>query len=232
MTEKIKVLLEFEAADKKVDALEKQVISSDERKTANAMKARYEKAIERRKELVAARDDAEKEMQNISAEIDKLASLAEIDRTKDAPENVEAIKKLVADIEKLLSLLKKLQEKIKSLTAQVEAGEKEINKYTTAANKAKDEFNLSKEAYAKILETAKPELDTLKAERDKKAKAVDPALLAKYSTLKKNKISPTASLKNKRCSGCNMEMPAFTVSAATKEGHCECENCGRILYIE
>ncbi len=232
MTEKIKNLLEFEAADKNVDALEKKVISSEERKTANAMKARYEKAIEKRKELVSARDDAEAEMQNISKEIDKLTSLADIDRTKDAPQNVDAIKKLVADIEKLLASLKKLQEKIKALTAQVEAGEKEINQYTSAANKAKDEFNSSKEAYAKILEQIKPELDALKTERDAKAKNVDVMLLSKYNTLKKNKVSPTAQLKNKRCSGCNMEMPAFTVSAATKEGYCECENCGRILYIE
>lgn len=232
MTDKIKVLLDFETADKKVDALEKKVISSDERKTANAMKARYEKAIEKRKELIAARDDAEVEMQNISKEIDKLVSLADVDRTKDAPENVDAIKKLVADIEKLLSSLKKLQDKVKTITSQVEAGEKEINQYTVAASKAKDKFNSSKEAYAKILEQIKPELDALKAERDAKAKLVDAQLLNKYNTLKKNKVSPTAVLKDKRCSGCNMEMPAFTVSAAIKEGYCECENCGRILYVE
>ncbi|MBE7092447.1 MAG: hypothetical protein E7365_04635 [Clostridiales bacterium] len=232
MIEQIKTLLEYQEADFAVDAAEKQVKSCKERKTANAMKQRYEIAVEERKKLIAARDNAEKEMETLSNEIEKLTSLAQIDRTKDIPLESEAINKLIAEIDKLTFSLKKIEEKINGINASVAENEKKINEYGLIANKAKDEFNINKAGYEKILQEAKPEIDKLKEARDKIGQKVDKTLLDKYLRLKKNKIVPTAPLKNSRCDGCHMEMPSFTVSNAVKNGYCECENCGRITYIE
>ncbi len=232
MIEQIKKLLEYQEADLAVDAAEKQVKSCKERKTANAMKQRFEIAVEERKKLIGARDAAEKELQNIANEIDKLSSLAQIDRAKDAPEESDAIAKLIAEIDKLISSLKKAEEKIAKIDSLVAENEKKINEYATIANKAKDEFNINKAGYDKIKQEAKPEIDRLKTIRDEKAAAVDKALFDKYQKLKANKIIPTAPLQNSRCGGCHMEMPSFTVSNAVKNGYCECENCGRITYIE
>ena len=72
MIEQIKKLLEFQEADFAVDAAEKQVKSSKERKTANEMKQRFEIAVEERKKLIASRDDAEKELENLKASADSL----------------------------------------------------------------------------------------------------------------------------------------------------------------
>lgn len=232
MIEKIEKLLIYAEADKKVDAVEKKVKSSDERKNATVNKARYEKAVEKRKELIAARDKAEQEMNSFSTELDKLTSLASVDRTANVPEDAESIKKLLADIEKILGSLAKLQDKINKITKQVEDWEKDIKNYAVVATKAKDEFNQNKEAYENILKEVKPEIDKLKAERESKAVDVDNELLEKYLNLRKNKLFPLAVLKDKRCSGCGMEMPGITVSKVTKDGYCECENCGRILYAE
>ncbi len=232
MTEQIAKLLEFQKADLAVDAAEKKLRSSKERKTATLMKQRYELAVEERKKLIARRDETENEVQAISSEVEKLASLAETDRTKDAPEDIDAIKKLVADIDKLASALKKAEEKLKKIDSEVESNEKKINEYAAAANKAKDEFNSNKAEYEKMLENAKPEIDKLKKEREALAAKVDKTLLAKYERLKKNKIVPTAPLTDNRCGGCHMGMPSFTLSNAAKNGYCECENCGRIAYIE
>lgn len=232
MVEQIKKLLEFQEADFAVDTAEKQVKSSKERKTANAMKQRFEVAVEERKKLIGARDAAEKEMENIAAEIEKLVALSQADRAKDAPEDSEAINKLIAEIDKLMASLKKFEDKIKNLDSAVNENEKKINEYAAIANKAKEEFNVNKAGYEKLLQEAKPEIDKLKAVRDEKAKDVDKYLLEKYQKLKANKIVPTAPLKDSRCGGCHMEMPSFTVSNAVKNGYCECENCGRITYIE
>ena len=185
-----------------------------------------------RKKLIGARDAAEKELQNVANEIDKLSSLAQIDRAKDAPEESDAIAKLMAEIDKLMFSLKKAEEKIDKIDSLVAENEKKINEYATIANKAKDEFNINKAGYDKIKQEAKPEIDRLKAIRDEKAAAVDKVLFDKYQKLKANKIVPTAPLQNSRCGGCHMEMPSFTVSNAVKNGYCECENCGRITYIE
>lgn len=232
MIEQIKKLLEYQEADFAVDAAERQIKASKERKTANAMKQRFEIAVEERKKLISARDNAEKEMENISNEIDKLTSIAQTDRIKDIPEDSEAINKLIAEIDKLMASLKKCDDKINKLDDSVAENEKKINEYAAIANKAKEEFNVNKAGYEKLLKEAKPEIDELKAKRDKISADVDKALLEKYLRLKKNKIVPTAPLQNSRCGGCHMEMPSFTVSNAVKNGYCECENCGRITYIE
>lgn len=230
MTEQIKKLLEYQEADFKVDAAEKKVKGSKERKTASAMKQRYELAVEERKKLIAARDEAEKEVNQMAKEIEKLTSIASTDRTKDAPDDVDAIAKLVAEIDKLASSLKKHEEKIIKLNSTLGENEKKINEYAIIANKAKDEFNINKAGYEKLVAENKPEIEALRAERDKIQ--VDPVLLNKYMTLKKNKVIPTAPLTNKRCGGCHMELPAFTLSNANKNGYCECENCARIVYVE
>lgn len=232
MITEISKLLEYQNADLKVDEEEKKVKHSSERKTANLMKQRYELAVEERKKLIANRKEIEKQIEKIESETEKLVSLADIDRSKDVPEDGDAIKKLLADIDKLTSSLDRLEEKLKKIDETAEAEEKKINEYGTVANQSKDEFNRNKAEYEKILAAAKPEIDRLKKERDRIEPEVDPTLLAKYKTLKKNRIVPTAPLSDKRCGGCHMEMPSFAVSNASKNGYCECENCGRIVYVE
>ena len=70
MTDQIKKLLEYQEADSNVDAAEKKVKGSKERKTANAMKQRYELAVEERKKLIGARDAAEKEVDAMAKAIE------------------------------------------------------------------------------------------------------------------------------------------------------------------
>jgi len=232
MTEQIKALLDFQNADLAVDAAEKKVKSSNERKTANLMKQRYELAVEERKKLIASRETTANEVAAAAQDVEKLTSLANIDRAKDAPEDIDAIIKLVSEIEKLEASLKKLEDKLNKINSLLIENEKKINEYAQIANKAKDEFNVNKAEYEKLYEAAKPEIEELKNQREAVQAKVDKALLVKYLNLKKNKIIPTAPLANKKCSGCNMEMPSFTISNATKNGFCECENCGRIVYVE
>lgn len=232
MTEQIKNLLAYQQADLAVDSAEKAVKGSAERKKATVMKQRYELAVEERKKLLGRKEKIEKELTAITSDVEKLTGLAAIDRAQDVPEDNEAIQKLLTDIDKLLNSLRKLENQLKDIHVAVETDEKKINEYAAVANKAREEFNINKEAYEKLLDAAKPEIDACKAEREKLKGAVEPTLLHKYMALKKNKIVPTAPIQDSRCGGCHMEMPSFTVSNAVKNGYCECENCGRIVYIE
>ncbi|MFR4008262.1 MAG: zinc ribbon domain-containing protein [Christensenellales bacterium] len=60
---------------------------------------------------------------------------------------------------------------------------------------------------------------------------LDPALLAQYQAIKKNRANPVALVENEQCQGCNMSLPSLTLSRL-RDGKeiVECENCGRILY--
>ena len=61
----------------------------------------------------------------------------------------------------------------------------------------------------------------------------DPALLAEYKKIKKNRLNPLAKVNEDRCSGCNMTIPSLTLRKIKEgEGIIECESCGRILFME
>ena len=231
MVECIIKLLEFQKADIELDEAEKKLKSSTERKTANQMKQRYELAVEERKKLISLRDETEKNLALIESETEKLSSLAMIDRTKDISDDMAAVNKLCGDVEKLLSQLKKLEDRLNAINDELRVNEKKISDYAAIANKAREEFNTNKTAYEQLLKQAKPELSELKAKRDALKGNVDEQLIKRYEIIKARKLIPTAPIKGKRCGGCNMEMPAFTLSKASKNGYCECENCGRIVYI-
>ena len=70
MTEQIKNLLAYQEADLAVDAAEKVVKGSAERKKATVMKQRYELAVEERKKLIARKEKIEKEIGALAGDVE------------------------------------------------------------------------------------------------------------------------------------------------------------------
>lgn len=96
----------------------------------------------------------------------------------------------------------------------------------------KAEFDELKVVHDAELEKATPELERLNAAIKALEPGLDPALLKKYKTIKKNRVNPIALVENDQCQGCNMSLPSLTLSKLKdKKELVECENCGRILYV-
>ena len=57
--------------------------------------------------------------------------------------------------------------------------------------------------------------------------------MKRYKNIKGRRVNPVAKVVAAQCAGCNMEIAQYVLSRAkTTGGIVECENCGRILYIE
>ena len=65
------------------------------------------------------------------------------------------------------------------------------------------------------------------------AKKVEPSLLERYRSIKQHCTPPMAKLVEGQCSGCFMSLPSATLLELKNGEHIvECDNCGRIIYIE
>ena len=73
----------------------------------------------------------------------------------------------------------------------------------------------------------------LRQKRDEMGKKIDAKLLARYKNIKGRRPNPLAKVISSQCAGCNMQIAQFVLSRAKATGGIvECENCGRILYLE
>ena len=153
---------------------------------------------------------------------------------ENAPQDltVGAIKDLVKEYETLYETIIKQKKNIQTIQTIAEKSENDFKVIVNKVNKAKKEFADLREEYAKEQEAGSPELERLRAIVSEAAKQLPPKLLEKYNKVKKNKKDPVALVVDGRCSGCKMQLPSGDlISYAHSDKIFECENCGRILYI-
>ncbi len=102
------------------------------------------------------------------------------------------------------------------------------------AIKARDEYTRLKAVYDGELAKQTEKLNALKAAREEAAKDVDASYMSRYNAIRGQTMPPMAMLVGgNQCGGCNMSLPAVvTQTLRDKSRIVECENCGRILYVE
>lgn len=100
--------------------------------------------------------------------------------------------------------------------------------------KARDEYTKLKAVYDVEYAKQSEKLTALRAVRDEAAKGLEQAYLDRYNAIRSQRMPPMAKLVNSdQCGGCNMSLPAVVMqNIRNKDRIIECENCGRILYIE
>lgn len=145
------------------------------------------------------------------------------------------------ELKQVRQAIRQLEEATKSLNGEkkllqevADLGNNTEKVLKTARNnmlEGKAEFDRLKAIHDEELQKATPELDRLNAELKAMEPGLDPALLAQYQAIKKNRANPVALVENEQCQGCNMSLPSLTLSRL-RDGKeiVECENCGRILY--
>jgi len=235
MTEKLQALLDYQSIDLKVERIERDILSSDERKKANQMKQRFENANEDKKKIVITLASMKDELQKLSAQCDDVVKgmLIQQERLKEDIQDFEQVDAIEASLNKLAEVANKLElalKKIENSSAQMDT---KLSELSETADKAREEFNECKDAYEKMLTDVKPQLEDAKEKRKTMEGKLDKTLLAKYMALRKNKVIPLVRLENKSCQGCHMELASALIAQVNSgDKYVECENCGRIIYID
>lgn len=137
------------------------------------------------------------------------------------------------DIERLNKELNAIEKDLKATYASLEQQVAEFQKTRQIGAKAKKEYDQVRELCLKERDDAQKELDALDADMARLERYVDPRLMARYKRARQHHGMPVVPVREAKCSGCNMELPTLALSRMLGDGVViECENCGRLLYIE
>lgn len=226
-------IIMYQEIDAKLRKLENELRSSSNRKNAGDMQQYLKDSQAQLVKLENAAKTISEQYNQATALynefLNKLETLSkEVEKT-DA-KNIDAVKQT---LEKLTKTSIQLDSHIEALQQKIVAINKNVESLMNNAKKARHNLEIYKMNYNKEKEKVEPELNKLKTELESLKKKVKPELLAKYNAKSEGKVFPVfVSAMDNKCGGCRMVIPAAKMSALKDRGFIECENCGRIIYIE
>ena len=175
--------------------------------------------------LEAIRDEADR--------LDKLLATAAAEIEANPPATAEDADKRAESVQKLVDSLSRYEQELQKLRKDSETKDRQQKEIRVRAAKTKIEYDQLKQVYDTEFKKDSAQLQKLRADIEKEAAKVEPKLLERYRSIKQHCTPPMARLIDGQCSGCFMSLPSATL-LELKEGNriVECDNCGRILYIE
>ena len=229
-------LWQFMQVDMEADRFENKMRQSENRQKllkqrtflmdqqANMKKLESEIAVMQDR-LEAIRDEADR--------LDKLLAAAAAEIEANPPTTAEDADKRAESVQKLVDSLSRYEQELQKLRKDSETKDRQQKEIRVRAAKTKIEYDQLKQVYDTEFKTDSAQLQKLRADIEKEAAKVEPKLLERYRSIKQHCTPPMARLIDGQCSGCFMSLPSATL-LELKEGNriVECDNCGRILYIE
>ena len=237
MDQQVKLLWDYQQIDLQAANVEKKLRLSPTRKkllqardyivdSQNLMK-KYEAESG---ELRIAHDAVKQRYEYFSEE---LASLAEYISDSDRSTSMQEVERMRKDINEIQINLTKQEKELQRILERLGSIESNVSKLYANVPKAKKDYTELKEVYDKEVAEVAKEAEPFKKQMAELEAQIQPKMMQRYNNIKKNRTNPMAPLRNSRCSGCNMELPSVTLKRVVESGMVmECENCGRLLFIE
>ena len=239
MTSKLDALWAYQNAELEKSSLEAALRSTPERvqlsklhkllknqqatitKLSESLEAK-EQQINRLQDLVMATEH------RIEVETEELQEIL-----ADPESTGEEYTELRRDIETLGKDLTSTLQDIRKLYNEIHASSQNYHETRQIAGKAKREYDAVKAECLKQQEESADEMESLNEKIETIRKTVDPALLERYEKVRQHHPDAIAKVVDNKCSGCRMSLPMVMIKQLSVPGTVkECENCGRILYIE
>ena len=175
--------------------------------------------------LEAVRDDAERLQKVLTGLMEELES--------NPPTSEEEANARMEPVQKLMDNLTRYEQELSKMRKDAEVKDRQQKEIRVRAAKTKANYDALKQVYDKEYKADTDELQRLRAKIEEEAKKVEPSLLERYRSIKQHCTPPMAKLVEGQCSGCFMSLPSATLLELKNGEHIvECDNCGRIIYIE
>ncbi len=237
--DRLKALWEYQSAENELEQMEKSLKSTDTRKKLIHQQKLFQNNQVHLKQMEQESVLAHSKIVEISAQAETLkkqmeqkdAEIAEIGDYELDDLFIEDVQELIKECEAIKSAIEQNKRKLVDVMHKLDKSEGDIKETLLKMSNAKKAFDQLKAEHEKELDAGKDDIEKLRANVAKYAKNVEPELMEKYKQIKQQRPNPVAYFKNKRCQGCNMELPSSQLQelkAGTKI--ILCENCGRILY--
>ncbi|MBD5560915.1 MAG: hypothetical protein HDQ87_11330 [Clostridia bacterium] len=144
----------------------------------------------------------------------------------------EDIHEMMKECESIRAAIEANKQQLMEIIQSLEQSKADIEDTLVKMSRAKKQFDELKAAHAKELQAGRGDLRKRRQIVDQAAQQVPRELLDRYRRIKQHRPNPVAYLKNKRCQGCNMEVPSGVLQdLQSGDRIVVCENCGRILLV-
>lgn len=234
--EQYELLWQYQQVDMEMEKYERDMRGSSNRK--ELLKHR-DFLLEQQNLLKKIETDVENMTDRMDALADEITRLTgSVQEAADAfekskPEDLEQLRRQIAAMQKLVSTLTRYEQELTKIRKDSESRDRQQHEVRVRAAKARAEFDRIKVLYDEEYAKAKVHLEELKAKVAREAEAIDPKLLERYKAIKRHATPPITRMREGRCGGCNMQLPAAEMSRI-RDGavFVECENCGRIILVK
>jgi predicted nucleic acid-binding Zn-ribbon protein len=239
--EKLAVLYEYQQADARLEAYEEKLKGTATRQQLVKLQSYLKKQQTLLRDMENRALVEQNELSEINVQYDRMMEflnkkhndISEYEQLEINVLDYNVVKDLVREYESTYENIVKQKRRAMAVQKNAEATAEKLKEMLAQVSKAQKEFNTLKEKHEEELKAGAVELDKLRKEADTAASKVDPALLQRYKRIKQNRSMPVSLLKDGRCMGCNMELPSRDLAKIKKSDTViECENCGRILYLQ
>ena len=233
MREEIRALLEIQELDMGIREL--QARSREISGELEGLRGEIEKderiiREEKEKEMTSRvrSKELELEVEDKKNRIDKYQSqLFKIKNNKEYTALLHEIQGLKADI-------RVIEDRILEFMEEGE-GEKNLMEEAEAdLERVRARFGEREEQAREELARLESRIDAKRRQREEKAESVDPDIRERYEIIFSRKPDrAVAAVYHSACTGCNMELTAqVQTDLAREEMVCQCENCGRFIYLK
>jgi predicted nucleic acid-binding Zn-ribbon protein len=239
MSSKLDALWAYQNAEQEKSNMETALRSTPERvqlsklhkllKNQQATITKLTENLEAREQQIAHLNDLVTATEHrIEVETEELQEIV-----ADSESTGEEYTELRHDVERLGKDLASLMQEIRKLYNEIHSASQSYHETRQIAGKAKKEYDAVKAECLKQQEDCAGEMEAVNQKIDTIRKSVDPVLLARYEKVKQHHPDAIAKVIDNKCSGCKMSLPMVMIKQLSVPGTVkECENCGRILYIE
>lgn len=228
----LQAILQYQEADKKLYALERELAGCDERKEYVKAKKFMESAPEKLDSLDAKAAALKAEAVELSKKYRQaegtLADFENLDELVEGGADIAFYKK---NAQAIMDKLKKIKADLNALIANINATSAEYQELKKQVIAMQKQYSAAKEKYNAVKGAREEERKQIEAELSKIAAEVEPATLEKYKNKRKERIFPVVGeLASGRCPFCGMEPPLTALSKLTGGATIECDNCHRIIF--
>ena len=228
----IEQLLKYQQEDEKLIRIEQETASSEERKKYVQAKNFMQKAPEKLDQMEARCAGLKARAASLSKSYDELAEALKdfdsLDEMMQEGADVAFYKKSALAIQEKIKALKA---EVNSLTAAVKAADEEYKSFKSKVIAMQKQYKEMYTVYNEYKAKRKAEMTVVEGQLKKLAKAIEPAIFAKYQTKRSERIFPIiCKVNGDRCSKCGIELSLAGKEKLTSGGVVECENCNRFLY--
>ncbi|MDD5016464.1 MAG: C4-type zinc ribbon domain-containing protein [Eubacteriales bacterium] len=239
--EKLALLYEYQQADAELEAYEKKLKNTATRKQLIKLQSYLKKQQEALRDMENKALVEQNGLSEVEAQYDRMIELlnkkhkdiGEYEKMDPEELDYNVVKDLVHEYETTYENIVKQKRRAVIVQKNAEQTAAKLKDILVHVSQAQKDFATLKKKHEEELRAGAEELDKLRKAAELAASKVDAELLKKYKRIKKNTPMPVTLLQGGRCMGCNMELPSRDLANIKKtDTIIECENCGRILYLQ